>query len=785
MNFEGSMIGMNNYRSDSHVAQQRRRDKLRVAQNIEDISSNCDFIYDPAVYSSETRIFSIDNHVMHQQLADAQLHRSLEAENVSFATSSNSSWKGVGTQQSCDWIMNCVTGGPSSVINGCGQTPLLAGKIAAGTLKEPNISSSPSLYMKPNCNGYQNVQSSFPNPVIEVSSNQDCQKQFGEITFNSPPYYPSTLQEVVNSSSVRRRRGVEMASHVEQNNELVLLPNCGNQANVSRVDDASTWIHRPVEGNQWDGELGFAPKKRERGVESVARNSTTQGLSLSLSSNPPSESNLPQFGGRSENLQCSTGISTCLQDLKMENPGNICSSSKSIINNPGFRNSVLGVAGSSTYARRATGPLGPFTGYAIVLKTSKFLKPAQKLLQEFCNVTGQINDATRELSKRNSRGASVLSDYRFNDNEESGKGGNSEISYPAMHNTSDAGGDGGSRDAFCQLYRPELQQKKQKLLYIQDEVRSRYRQYYQQKKMVASSFESVAGLSAATPYTSLAWETVSRKFRFLSNLISDQLRQVGKVLGEELSSTGTSTSCKVEVAGPRLRFIGQNLCKYKTGGEGDSFLEPQHKAWRPQRGLPERAVAVLRAWLFEHFLHPYPTDSDKHMLASQTGLTRNQVSNWFINARVRVWKPMVEEMHTLETKDLMEMDLNSGEKENPKPNDNIDGSPNKFMMSSNAEKQPESSFSLEHKPVNVIRTEQWFQEKRSRLDYQVPCPSSIDGTLMGYFPYHHGGLGAVSLTLGLRQGAENAQLQQQKFQQAQEHQQLKSFGGHMRHDFVG
>ncbi|MED6107574.1 hypothetical protein PIB30_015323 [Stylosanthes scabra] len=76
-----------------------------------------------------------------------------------------------------------------------------------------------------------------------------------------------------------------------------------------------------------------------------------------------------------------------------------------------------------------------------------------------------------------------------------------------------------------------------------------------------------------------------------------------------------------------------------------------HNAWRPQRGLPERSVSVLRAWLFEHFLHPYPKDSDKHMLAKQTGLTRSQVSNWFINARVRLWKPMVEEMYLEEMKD--------------------------------------------------------------------------------------------------------------------------------------
>ncbi|KAL0372177.1 UNVERIFIED_CONTAM: Homeobox protein A [Sesamum calycinum] len=41
----------------------------------------------------------------------------------------------------------------------------------------------------------------------------------------------------------------------------------------------------------------------------------------------------------------------------------------------------------------------------------------------------------------------------------------------------------------------------------------------------------------------------------------------------------------------------------------------------------------------------YPKDAEKHLLALKSGLTRNQVSNWFINARVRLWKPMIEEMY--------------------------------------------------------------------------------------------------------------------------------------------
>ncbi|URD73066.1 Homeobox domain containing protein [Musa troglodytarum] len=51
----------------------------------------------------------------------------------------------------------------------------------------------------------------------------------------------------------------------------------------------------------------------------------------------------------------------------------------------------------------------------------------------------------------------------------------------------------------------------------------------------------------------------------------------------------------------------------------------QQHSWRPQRGLPESSVSILRAWLFEHFLHPYPKDSEKLVLARRTGLTRSQI----------------------------------------------------------------------------------------------------------------------------------------------------------------
>lgn len=60
--------------------------------------------------------------------------------------------------------------------------------------------------------------------------------------------------------------------------------------------------------------------------------------------------------------------------------------------------------------------------------------------------------------------------------------------------------------------------------------------------------------------------------------------------------------------------------------------------------LPKHATNILKTWLFSNFLHPYPSESEKLELSQQTGLTITQINNWFINARVRTWRPMLESM---------------------------------------------------------------------------------------------------------------------------------------------
>ncbi|OAD72245.1 Homeodomain-like DNA binding domain-containing transcription factor, partial [Phycomyces blakesleeanus NRRL 1555(-)] len=56
---------------------------------------------------------------------------------------------------------------------------------------------------------------------------------------------------------------------------------------------------------------------------------------------------------------------------------------------------------------------------------------------------------------------------------------------------------------------------------------------------------------------------------------------------------------------------------------------------RRRGNLPKEVTEFLKTWLVRHKKHPYPTEKEKLELAYRTGLTVNQISNWFINARRR------------------------------------------------------------------------------------------------------------------------------------------------------
>jgi len=78
--------------------------------------------------------------------------------------------------------------------------------------------------------------------------------------------------------------------------------------------------------------------------------------------------------------------------------------------------------------------------------------------------------------------------------------------------------------------------------------------------------------------------------------------------------------------------------------DGDDPNESQsYSSHKTRRGnLPKASTNLLKKWLFDHLFHPYPTEEEKSSLSLQTGLSLNQISNWFINARRRTLQPMLE-----------------------------------------------------------------------------------------------------------------------------------------------
>ncbi|XP_060907357.1 homeobox protein Meis2b [Labrus mixtus] len=110
-----------------------------------------------------------------------------------------------------------------------------------------------------------------------------------------------------------------------------------------------------------------------------------------------------------------------------------------------------------------------------------------------------------------------------------------------------------------------------------------------------------------------------------------------------IGTPGPSSGGHVSQSGDNCSDMGDGLdhglASPGTGDEDDLDKKRQKK-----RGIfPKVATNIMRAWLFQHLTHPYPSEEQKKQLAQDTGLTILQVNNWFINARRRIVQPMIDQ----------------------------------------------------------------------------------------------------------------------------------------------
>ncbi|CAD6255286.1 unnamed protein product [Miscanthus lutarioriparius] len=252
------------------------------------------------------------------------------------------------------------------------------------------------------------------------------------------------------------------------------------------------------------------------------------------------------------------------------------------------------------------------TSQGQMVMSSKYLKAAQELLDEVVSVSKGVEDANKTTKS--------LAAVKKKEDSEGVSGGGTDDGSGAKS--------GGGAAEMSTAERQELQMKKSKLINMLDEVEQRYRQYHGQMQAVSSSFEAAAGAGSARTNTALALRTISRQFRCLRDAIESQVRAASRALGEDADAAVAAGGRTVM---SRLRYIDHQLRQQRALQQLGMM---QGGAWRPQRGLPERSVSILRAWLFEHFLHPYPKYSDKIMLAKQTGLTRSQAKGYAEDQRI-------------------------------------------------------------------------------------------------------------------------------------------------------
>ncbi|CAJ1972486.1 unnamed protein product, partial [Sphenostylis stenocarpa] len=364
--------------------------------------------------------------------------------------------------------------------------------------------------------------------------------------------------------------------------DTMTMQSIHGHSNAAAAADQDTFA------NAGDSHSHIIPRTTQLGLVDSEQNVHNQCLSLSLGSVIPSIASVPTFPyhypgtgfsplmtASVPNLKGTSSVKDDEASLQMELRNTECMAS---LASCGYhkRDGLLYTPPHPLMCL-SEGQSDGSLGFPSSVLNSQYLKAAQELLDEIVNVRKASKQTA--LEKQQS-----FRDIDLDGSKDSeGKSNSQSVQISSGPSSSAANS---SRD-LSPAERHNLLDKKTKLLSMLDEVDERYRHYCHQMQIVVSSFDTVAGYGAAEPYTALALRTISRHFRCLRDAISGQILVTQKSLGEQEGI-------------PRLRNVDQQLRQQKALQQ----LGVMRQAWRPQRGLPETSVSILRAWLFEHFLHP-------------------------------------------------------------------------------------------------------------------------------------------------------------------------------------
>nr|CCA17544.1 conserved hypothetical protein [Albugo laibachii Nc14] len=121
-------------------------------------------------------------------------------------------------------------------------------------------------------------------------------------------------------------------------------------------------------------------------------------------------------------------------------------------------------------------------------------------------------------------------------------------------------------------------------------------------------------------------------------LCIDAVRRIQRVMSEiQKASIKTLDKRRVASISPMFENKSSDKVAHHMLGSEDDFPFSLGMGKRPR--LARQSNEFMRGWFLAHKANPYPNAAERASIAERTGLSEQQVRNWFANMRKRHWKP--------------------------------------------------------------------------------------------------------------------------------------------------
>lgn len=170
----------------------------------------------------------------------------------------------------------------------------------------------------------------------------------------------------------------------------------------------------------------------------------------------------------------------------------------------------------------------------------------------------------------------------------------------------------------------------------------------QQLGAIRAAYAAYCGAAALEELSQRAYrfvppaEVAGRRRWITARFVAARQRVLGKYAAYARVGRFFLGNTAASPTSPGLSGGGGNSAGVTSAGAAGRKARPKGGVRRG--GLDARVAGRLKCWLLDHIEHPYASRAEKQVLSAVTGLTVLQISNYLINARVRVVSPLTADL---------------------------------------------------------------------------------------------------------------------------------------------